>query len=352
MMMEQLLRVPWNSLKFERWDSAMLLALICGAVFISALIIRYSRKNIAGRKKIVLPAVLPFFRKSRLSFMRHVPIVLFLAGLPLFFIALADPYVSFVKEDVTYPGRRIAVLVDASSSMNYDFKTEKIGTKIQKGFYTATATAEYLMQLRMKGKHKDLMALIEFGNESYVITPFTNDYQNILTSIKLISELEEWARFPDSGTTIIKAIDQSVELFRTFGFLKASGNLMVLISDGEDGQNILEGRPLDDILAEARKNHIPIYFIRTLYQTPLGYSTDALWKDAVEKTGGKFYAAADEASIFEAVAEIDKAATGSINVSRYSTKKPLFDIFIRAVLVLWSAASLMTLSFKYFRRFP
>lgn len=352
MIIEKLLGIPWNSLKFERFDSAMLVALICGAVFISAIIIKYSRKDVAGRKKIILPSVLPVFRQSDLSFVRHIPIALFLVGLPIFFTALADPYVSFVKEDVTYPGRRIAVLVDASSSMNYDFKTEKLGTKSQKGFYTATATAEYLMQLRIKGKNKDLMALIEFGNESYVITPFTNDYQNILTSVKLISEPEEWARFPDSGTTIIKAIDQSVELFRTFGFLKASGNIMVLISDGEDTQNILEGRSLDDILGEARKNNIPIYFIRTLYQTPLGYATDVLWKSAVEKTGGKFYAATDEASIIEAVAEIDKAATGSINVSRYSTKKPLFDVFIRAVLALWSVAGLMTLSFSLFRKFP
>ncbi len=351
--MEKFLGVPWNLLKFEHWDSAILVALICGAVFISALVIKYSRRDIAGMKKVVLPAVLTVFRRSHLSFVRHVPIVLFLVGLPLFFIALADPYVSFVKEDVTYPGRRIAILLDASSSMRDKFVADKkIKPKIAQRFYTATATAEYLMQLRIKGKYKDLMALVEFGNESYVITPFTNDYQNILTSIKLISEPEEWGRFPDSGTTIIKAINQSVELFRTFGFLKASGNIMVLISDGEDSQNTFENRPLDDILSEARKNNIPIYFIRTNYQVPFGYQTDTLWKDAVEKTGGKFYVAVDEASIIQAVTEIDKAATGSINMSRYSTKQPLFSVFIKAVLFFWGIACLLTLSLKYFRKFP
>ena len=354
-MIEKILGVPWSSLKFERWDSAMLIALICGAVFISALIIKYSRKDIAGRKKIVLPAVLPIFRQSRLSFARHIPIALFLVGLPLFFIALADPYVSFIKEDVTYQGRRIAILLDASSSMNTIFVAEeKIKPKLALRFYTATATAEYFMQLRIKGKYKDLMALIEFGNESYVITPFTNDYQNILTSVKLISEPEEWGRFPDKSTTIIKAINQSVELFRIFDFLKASGNLIVLISDGEDSQNQFEGRPLDDILLEARKNNISIYFIRTNYEVPFSSatSTDTLWKNAVEKTGGKFYVAIDEASIIQAVTEIDKAATGSINVSRYSTKKPFFSIFVKAVLVLWGTACLLTLSLKYFRKFP
>lgn len=351
--MEKFIGVPWNSLKFERWDSSMLVVLICGAIFILALIVQYFRKDIAGRKKVVLPAVLPIFRRARLSFIRHIPIVLFLVGLPLFFIALADPYLSFVKEEVTYPGRRIAILLDASSSMQSKFVAqEKIKPKIAQRFFTATATAEYLMQLRIKGKYKDLMALVEFGNESYVITPFTNDYQNILTGIKLISEPEEWGRFPDSGTTIIKAINQSVELFRTFGFLKASGNLMVLISDGEDPQNVFEGRPLDDILLEARKNNVPIYFIRTNYQVPFGYSTDTMWKNAVEKTGGKFYTAVDEASVIKAVTEIDKVATGSINISRYSSKKPLFDVFIKVVLVLWGTACLLTLSLRYFRKFP
>lgn len=351
--MEKLLGVPWNSLKFERLDSAMLVALICGVIFILALVVRYSRKEIAGRKKIVLPAILSVFRQSRLSFVRHVPIALFLIGLPLFFIALADPYIRFIKEDVTYPGRRIAILLDASDSMNGKFiADEKIKPKLSQRFYTAVTTAEYLMNLRIKGKYKDLMALVEFGNESYVITPFTNDYQNILASIKLISEPEEWGRFPNRGTVIIKAINQSVELFRVFGFLKASGNLMVLISDGEDSQNILEGRSLDDILSEARKNNIPIYFIRTNYQVPFGYSTDVLWKNAVEKTGGKFYVAADEASIIEAVTEINKIATGNINVSRYSTKKPFFSVFVKAVLILWCSACLMTLTLKLFRKFP
>jgi hypothetical protein len=352
-MMEKILSVPWNSLKFERWDSSMLVALICGAIFILALVIRYFRKDIAGRKKVILPAVLPIFRRSHLSFIRHIPITLFLVGLPLFFIALADPYVNFVKEDVTYPGRRIAILLDASSSMRGNFVAqEKIKPKIAQRFFTATATAEYFMQLRINGEYKDLMSLIEFGNESYVITPFTNDYQNILTSIKLISEPEEWSRFPDGGTTIIKAINQSVELFRTFGFLKVSGNLMILISDGEDPQNKLENQSLDDILSEARKNNIPIYFIRTNYQVPFGYTTDTMWKNAVEKTGGKFYTAVDEASIIQAVTEIDKVATGSISISRYSTKKPLFDVFIKAVLLLWGTACLLTLSLRYFRKFP
>lgn len=343
--------LDWNLMKFARKEEAVLAGFILGAVFISALLLRYFRQNHPGQKQILIPAVLPVFRKSRWSFVRHIPRALFIAGLPFFFIALADPYVSFVQETLSYPGRRIAVIIDASSSMGGSFETKKLKKKTDGHFYTAVAAAEHFMKLRMEGKYNDLMALIEFGNEPYIITPFTNDYRNILTSITLISEPEEWGRFPDKGTIIIKAIDQAVELFKTFGFLKASGNMMVLISDGVDSQAELYGRSLDSIIGEAIRNKIPIYFIRTYYGVAT-YTSDELWGKAVEKTGGKFYAAANEEIIFQAIADIDRASTGRIDVARYATKKPLFTPFLMTSGLLWAFAGSLFLLFKIFRVFP
>ena len=66
------------------------------------------------------------------------------------------------------------------------------------------------------------------------ITPFTTDYENILLSIRLISDPREWGRFSDWGTTIIEGIDQATQLFKTFSFVNASGNLMVIFTDGAD----------------------------------------------------------------------------------------------------------------------
>ena len=43
-------------------------------------------------------------------------------------------------------------------------------------------------------------------------------------------------KFPDQGTTIATAIEQATGLFKAFNFLDASGNLMVLFSDGQDTQ--------------------------------------------------------------------------------------------------------------------
>lgn len=351
--------LDWGLIKFGRQDEAVLFGFILGAVFISALLIRYLRRGKIGRKQVVLPTIIQSFTRSSWSFVRHVPVFFFILGLPLFLIALADPFLSFVREETTYPGRRIALLVDASSSMDGEFISKKFKTSKNERFYTAVSAAKHFVEVRMKGEYKDLMALIEFGNESYIITPFTNDYKNILTSLALISEPEERNRFSDSGTVIIKAIDQGVELFKSFDFLKASGNIIILISDGEDVQVVLEGKSLDSILDQANVNKIPIYFIRTVYNTHFGDMTnvnfgliDNLWKDAVEKTGGKFYAAENEGVILQAVNDIDKLAIGKIELQRYSSKKPLFWLFLETALIVWIIGFVMALAFKLFRTFP
>lgn len=345
--------LDWSNLKFGRIDEAILFSLILVAGFVLAIVIRYSKQSKYGQKQIVIPAIIRSFSKSPWRFVRHIPLALFITGLPFFILAFADPYISFTKEDVTYSGRRIAILVDASGSMNTPYLARELKPKRDQSFFTAIAAAEHFMKLRMNGKYRDLMALIEFGNESYIITPFTVDYQNILTSIKLISEPEEWARFSDKGTIIIKAIDQSVELFRTFNFLKAAGNIIVLISDGEDRQVILGERTLESILAEARQNNILIYFLRVNYGRFMGsLDGDAIWKNAVEKTGGKFYPAFWEPALLSAINDIDQAATGKITVSRYSTRKPFFGVFLTAATLFWATGTISVMSLKFFRKFP
>lgn len=344
--------LKWDSLLFARKEEALIALTALVFSLALALMVRIFRKNTPGRTGIVLPGIISVFQKSRLSFIRHVPVFLFLLGLPFFFIALADPYTSFTKEETTFLGKRIAVLIDASGSMAFPFYGNKLTKqKSQQRFFTTVAAAELFMKMRIKGKYQDLMALIEFGDEAYIITPFTNDYENILTSISLIGEPEEWERFPDKGTKIAQAVGQSVELFKTSGFLKAAGNVVVIFSDGEDNQFIFEGVSLDEVLKEAKENEIPIYFIRTAYGT--NFTTyDSLWRSAVEKTGGKFFSASNEDMILAALDEIDEASKGKISGSRYTFREPRFTFFVLAAFVIWSLALAVFLFFKFLRKFP
>lgn len=353
----------WRSIRlaellFSHRDAARTAGVVLIAVSLTVLIIRLAVGRRPGRNRVALPAILPIVRSSPLSFVRHSPILLFLAGLPFFLVALADPFTSLTEREVTFPGRRIGLLIDASSSMMEPFKAQQLGAKAPSDarFFTAVAAAETFVKMRMKSKYKDLISLIEFGDEAYVITPFTNDYDNILISISLIDDLTEFNKFPDQGTTIGMAINQSVKLFTAFNFLNASGNLMVIFSDGEDTKVSgprLGGMNVDEILSGATQAKIPVYFIRVSFNKAIGRAfTDPIWKPVVEKTGGKFYAASDEATIISAIQEIDKVSVGKIVVRQYSTQRPQFSIFALIAAALWTLAAALKLTVPYLQKFP
>ncbi len=169
----------------------------------------------------------------------------------------------------------------------------------------------------------------------------------------LIGTPEEYDRFPDHGTLIMEAINRGVQLFRTFDFLQASGNLIVIFSDGQDTHARYQDTSLDEILQEAADNEIPVYFIRTSYNQELGdILPDITWKLAVERTGGRFFPAANEDAILDAIEEIDGLAAGQIEVRQYVTQQPRFRPFALVAAMLWTLALALALGVKQFRRFP
>ena len=349
----ELLRLRWNDLQFSEAQAALFVMVVLFALSLFMLLTRRVWSRRARRTQVALPALLPVVRRSHLTASRHAPFLMFSAGTLFFAVALADPHTTFTHEEQSYPGRRIALLVDGSASMSMKFESKKLRTQGTPTFYTAVAAAEHFMQLRMKGPYHDLIALIQFGDEAYVVTPFTTDYRNVLLSIRLISDPEEWGRFNDYGTTIIQGLVEGARLFKAFDFLNASGNLMVVFTDGRDDQAVLRGQTLDELVAEARKYKIPIYMIRTAFNMKFGgVVQDKLWKTMVERTGGRFYPAADENAILSAVNDIDQLSPGRIDVREYSAQQPRFEGYILIAIALWLAAGVLKLGFRQFRTFP
>ena len=350
---DEWLRTRWSDLQFTDARTALLVFVVLLAIAALALLARSARGRRAGRTHVALPALLPMMRRSPVAAVRHLPVLLFVAGLPFFAIALANPHTGFTREEVSYPGRRIALLVDASTSMVMQFKTETFKTQGEATFFTAVAGAEQFIRRRMNGPYRDLVALIQFGNQAYVVTPFTTDYENILLSIRLVGDPREWGRFSDWGTTIIEGIDQATQLFKTFQFVNASGNLMVVFTDGRDSDLQPKGRPLENLVAEARTWKIPVHMIRTAYNRREGEVVqDKIWRDTVERTGGRFYAAYDEESISRALRDIDRLSPGRIEVREYSVQRPRFAGYTLAAVGLWLTAAMLKLGFGVFRTFP
>jgi len=335
-----------------RVDEAVLLTGAIVGVTASVLLYRALRGRTA-KTSIALPAL--FSRRLAppryLRPFRHVAFVLFVVGFGFLVVGIADPHTALVEEVETYPGHRITMMIDASLSMNTAFATEQLSAG--NTFLANVSAAEYFVKRRMEGPYQDLVSLVQFGNEAYIVTPFTNDYENILLSISLIGTPEEYRRFPDHGTLIMQAVSRGVQLFRTFDFLGATGNLMVIFSDGQDTHARFEDVTLDAIMQEAADNSIPVYFIRTAYNQTLGeVVSDQQWKLAVERTGGKFFPAENETAILSAIHEIDELAKGRLRVKRYVAHEPQYQPFVLAAVACWLLALAMTLSVRGLRRFP
>ena len=351
--------LEWQNFRFEnlrfvhRGETQLMLIGLVGLSLV-LLIIRLAVRRRPGRHLVAVPALWRSVR-SRGSLLLRLPTLMLVAGMAFFVFALADPYAELVSREVSYPGRRISLAIDASGSMETPFTAENLNTRAptEAAFFTTVAAAERFVQRRIQGQYRDLVSLVEFGNEAYVITPFTNDYDNILLSISLIGDPTEFELFPDQGTIIARAIEESVELFKAFKFLDAAGNLLVIFSDGEDTNAAVHGRTLDDILQSAVEAKVPVYFVRTNYDRGRGdHIPDDLWIPAVEKTGGAFFAASDEKTLLAAIEEIDRVSAGTIQVKEYSSRRPRFVLFALAAIVCFSAAIAAKLTIPYFQKFP
>ena len=108
-----------------------------------------------------------------------------------------------------------------------------------------------------------------------------------------------------------------------------------------------------DVVEEARRAKIPIYFIKVARDVPgRAQIGDDIWRAAVGRTGGRFYAGADEAQIVKAISDIDRASAGRIELKQYSTERPRFAPFAMAAAAFWSLALLLRMTVPGFRTFP
>ena len=223
------------------------------------------------------------------------------------------------------------MMVDASTSMRTPFTAASLNKRAATDatFFTTVAAAERFVRLRMKSQYRDLLALVEFGNEAYVVTPFTHDYDNILLSICLIGDPVEFSMFPDQGTIIGRAIEEGTALFKAFDFLDASGNLMVIFSDGEDTRAMIGGRSLDDIVASAlqgRRSRCTSSGPTTTGPRARSSPTSCGFRRSRRPAASSTRPTTKQA-LLNAIEDIDSVSTGTIEVRQYSSQQPQFAIF-------------------------
>jgi len=341
-------------LLFPQAPTARLVLIGLVGLAVAVMLVRTLTRNRPGWHRMALPAIVTRAGWSRASLSRHGALMVALAGLPFFILALGDPRTSLTRSETSYPGRRISLLIDASSSMLSALPSSRLakGAPNNAAFFTTVGAARYFIEMRMKGKYRDLMGLIEFGDDAYVITPFTTDYENILLSTALIGDWNEFMAFPDQGTVVARAVEQAVGLFQAFDFADAAGNLMVIFTDGADADVLENGKTVDDVLAEAKRAKIPVYLIKIGGSQNKRTVADELWQAGVQRTGGRFYTGGNEDTIVQAIQAIDRQTAGRIEVKQYSTERPRFAPFALMAAALWSLALVLRFTVPTFQTFP
>lgn len=112
----------WRDLYLDRLiysqqaEARQLLVALIGLAAIFVVIRSFGSRS-PGHHRMALPAIVARPGWSRASLSRHGALILALAGLPFFVLAISDPRTTLARSETSYPGRRIALLIDASSSM-------------------------------------------------------------------------------------------------------------------------------------------------------------------------------------------------------------------------------------------
>ena len=183
-------------------------------------------RNAAGR--VASPRLLAGLLVQRGKGQGWLVLLLELAALACFIVALARPQYGFLEEETGAGGRSLIVAIDTSLSMLTD--------DVKPNRLTRAQLAATDLVKRLRG---DRIGLMPFAGSAFMYAPITPDIDALLESIdSLDTEI-----IPRAGSNLARPIDLALE---TFAKAKAEGQQMLIIfTDGENWEG--------DTLAAAKR---------------------------------------------------------------------------------------------------
>lgn len=267
-------------------------------------------------------------RKSKKTYLRHLPFVLRCLTFILLIIALARPQSSNKLREVTTEGIDIMVSLDISGSMQaMDFKPNRL-----------EAAKDVAIEF-ISGRPNDKMGLVIFAAESFTQCPLTIDHAALINLIQDVNfgMLEDGTAIGMGLSTAISRIKDS----------DAKSKVIILLTDGVNNRG--EIHPLT--AAEMAKTFgIRVYTIgvgsigtapfpvntvfgRQIQQMEVKIDEEML-KEIASMTGGEYFRATNKNKLKEIYEKIDQMEKTKIQVKEYAKRKEEFIPFALAALVL------------------
>jgi VWFA-related protein len=165
-----------------------------------------------------------------------------------------------VRELKLNMGLSVAMVMDVSGSMIGRFDSVETAAKV------------FVRQM----SSKDRLAVYKFARESFLMQDFTNDTTKLIPAIEKDSS-------DYGGTYVYDAIWKAIDATKT----QPERRIIIVYTDGRDH---LKGKTIEQVIAYAQKDSIPVYTIGLSNNNPLGGGpqVDNLRRIA-EETGALFF---------------------------------------------------------------
>lgn len=299
----------------------------------------------------------PYFKKKLATyrFLHTLTVISCMVAIAATFILAAQPYKKVTEEKETY-NRDILLCLDISYSVDA-LNLELVET-----------LKDTVNQL--KGER---FGIVIFNSSAVLLSPLTDDYEYIIETLDQLKESlicrlsiseddydiessakwDNWLYLNDyimegtlvgneeRGSSLIG--DGLATSVYDFSDLEEERTRIVIFST----DNQLEGTPivtLDQAATLCKENHVVVYGIGTTEM----YDKDiAEMKDAMTKTGGKFYLQEESGTVSDIVKNIEKEGKSLVKGTKEIREIPLVKV---PTLLLFSSVFLMTICMKALRR--
>jgi Ca-activated chloride channel family protein len=273
-------------------------------------------------------------------------------------VALAGPRTGDATTSIQREGIAIAMIVDRSGSMQArDFLEDDLSMSrldaVKKVF------REFVVGGSLgSGRPDDLIGLVSFARYADGLCPLTLDHGNL---VAMLEQIEIVAEPGEDGTAIGEGLALAVERLRRY---PARSRDAILLTDGSSNAGDIGPLQPADL---ATQHGIKVYAIgagttgfapvpvqtrggRTVLRRAYVETDETTLEAIAERTGGRYFHAANVEGLASIVAEIDRLERSEITEVRYLQFEYHFAAFVGAGLGLIGLATL--LSSTLLRRLP
>lgn len=318
--------------------------LVVALVMLVFIFVKYKKgKGYTGGKKIaglICQEDEAYFRKRKILYKTGLTATLICCVLVVVsaFLLMAKPYTSRRMQDEKYC-RDIILCIDISTSV--DYLNENLLDKLKK-------TVDELQGERF--------GIVIFNTSPVLLTPLTDDYEYVKDQLDLIAQClksrnevnlddafssgYDWIYYQAyiSSGTLIGNEQRGSSLIgdglaaAAYDFSDTDKERTKVIIFSTD--NDIQGTPvatLDEAADICVSNKVTVYGVGTKEMTPENKTS---MKNAVEKTGGKFYLEEESGSFSEIVSSIEKMSKNLVKVRMVNVETPelLYPFVLMLVL--------------------